>query len=223
MVFPATGPATRLGDDEHGSGGHVVALPGSRRALTDCSAGLCLWSIEDGLRLAWAQSGHSDTVESLAVDPKGRWAAAGGENGTARLFRLPRLRAGKVLAHGSVDSAVSALAFAPNGKRLATAGGEGVIKVWAVPSGRLRRTVDGDGHRVRSMAWSAGHGLAVASARGVVRLVRFSHNAAEERVLTGHLAGVVGVAFAPGDRLVSVSRDSTALVWSPGSDRRVPH
>jgi WD40 repeat protein len=80
---------------------------------------------------------HAQAVTSLAVSPDGRRAVTGSEDATARVWDLesgaavgPPLRS---------DAPVMAVAFSPDGKRVATAGGafavSGEVRVWDADRG----------------------------------------------------------------------------------------
>jgi WD40 repeat protein len=62
------------------------------------------------------------------------------------------------------------LAFAPDGRTLATAGMKGLVKIWDTGTWQKRTTLKGQGRYLRAIAYSPdGRTLATASAEGVVR------------------------------------------------------
>jgi tetratricopeptide (TPR) repeat protein/WD40 repeat protein len=96
---------------------------------------------------------------SAAVSPDSRLLAVGGllvspPGGGYPIYlidladgRLRRLLAGHPLA-------VDALAFSPDGKRLASGGAEGVVLVWDVASGQVHLTLRGHTGRIYGLAFS---------------------------------------------------------------------
>jgi RNA polymerase sigma factor (sigma-70 family) len=126
----------------------------------------------------------------------------------------------------AVDEQVWTLAFSPDGRRLATAGGDnrlpGQLQIWDVAAGKplvTRRMSPG----VRSVAYSPDGQLLVTGHWG--RLVATGHwegdiklrdplTGAERAVLTGHRLGVNALAFSPdGALLASAGLDKTVKVW----------
>jgi serine/threonine protein kinase len=109
---------------------------------------------------------------------------------------------------------VLSVAFSPDGKRLASASGDGTVKVWDATSGQEARTLPGHTEAVVSVAFSPdGQRLASASGDGTVK-VRDAASGQEALTLKGHTGAVVSVAFSPdGQRLASASWDKTVKVW----------
>ena len=107
------------------------------------------------------------------------------------------------------------VAFSPDGKLLATAGGDGTVKFWDVSTGLELRTLEAhpenividltfspDGVYLLTGGWE-GHAKLWEVATGQV-----------QHTLTGHSSGVHGVAFSSdGKRLITGSEDGTVIVW----------
>jgi WD40 repeat protein len=63
------------------------------------------------------------------------------------------------------------VAFSPDGKRLATAGGEGAVKIWDAATGQELGALKGHSDGIRSVVFSPdGKRLATGSADGTARL-----------------------------------------------------
>ncbi|HEX8261437.1 MAG TPA: WD40 repeat domain-containing protein, partial [Allosphingosinicella sp.] len=112
----------------------------------------------------------------------------------------------------------AAVAFAPDGKTLATSGYDGAVRLWDVAGGRLVRTLAGAAGTVWTIDYAPdGRRLAAAGEDGLVRV----WSPSDGRLLLtlrGHSRNVWEVRFSPdGRRLASGSFDSTARLWDAGT------
>jgi WD40 repeat protein len=153
------------------------------------------------------------TTDLLAIQPAGPLVAVGNTT-TARLLicERPTFRVVKELS--SQLSGLQAVAFSPDGRRLAASVQAGVITVWETGTWREVRRLQDMSVPVSALAFHPSGGqLATGGADRVVRLWDLSTGqvAATYR---GHEADVIGLAFGPrGDWLASASRDQTVRVW----------
>ncbi|NBM17118.1 WD40 repeat domain-containing protein, partial [Streptomyces sp. GC420] len=120
------------------------------------------------------------------------------------------------------EGPVNAVAFAPGGRTLATAGSDGTVTLRRVADRRTtaRFTVPG---RVRSVAFSPdGRTLAATSTKGPVRLWDTAGDRTEV-VLPALTEGARAVAFDPGGRtLATAGADGTVHLWDTSRDRGGP-
>jgi WD40 repeat protein len=116
-----------------------------------------------------------------------------------RLFRVRQLATREAHARG-----VLAVAFSPDGARVASAGADGIVKVWRRRDLRRALTLRGHTAAVRAVVFSPdGRRLASGGADGTVRVWDAAHGKELAR-WPAHKAGVTGLAFDPkGRRLAS--------------------
>ena len=130
---------------------------------------------------------------------------------------------------------VNSVAFSPDGERLASAGGDGTIKVWNSRTRKVVQTLNAHPDSVYSVAFHPGgkHLAAV----GADRKVRVWDLTTGKPVFTGpcdadlNRGTAYGVAFSPDGRLLAAGSDGAVNVWdwrneqpvlrpSPGTPRR---
>jgi len=182
----------------------------------------------DKTKRALKSPDKKEEIMSIAFSPNGKLVASGNakltykrmfdpvgmvEGGTVEMWNA---RTGKLLRTlKGHTSYVQSVAFAPDGKTLASGSSDGTVKLWNVSSGSLVRTLKGDGplDGVFSVAFSP-DGKILASGGSVLRL----WNAATGKrmaTLIGHSSNVQSVAFSPdGKMLVSGSWDNTIKLWN---------
>ncbi|HEX9133194.1 MAG TPA: WD40 repeat domain-containing protein [Ktedonobacteraceae bacterium] len=109
---------------------------------------------------------------------------------------------------------VSAVAWSPDGKRIASASGDHTVQVWDAANGGHVLTYRGHGGDVLSLAWSP-DGKNVVSG-SVDKTVQVWDATSGTRVYTynGHSDAVFDVAWSPdGKRIASASNDGSVQIW----------
>ena len=112
---------------------------------------------------------------------------------------------------------VNAVAFAPDGRTLATGSSDGTVKLWRVSDRRLTATLGGPGGAVRAVAFSPdGRTLASAKADGTVRIWG-SVGHQPLAVLTAQRGAGRAVAYSPDGRILAAGgADGTVTLWDTG-------
>ena len=183
-----------------------------------------LWNLDAGTP-AWNFNAKS-MASAIAVRADGSRVAVGTADGTLTLLDA----AGKPLASTAAHVAgVSALAFSPDGTAFASAGGDGLAKVWPLPktaadplsaSAKFEVPARPGTNPIAALSavgFSAnGKQIVCGGADGIVRIFDIAGGKLV-RELRGHTDWVTAVQFPTGtDKLVSAAADKTLRVFELG-------
>jgi WD40 repeat protein/serine/threonine protein kinase len=184
--------------------------------VSDSALSRTLWWQLSGEPLQWRMS-LGAIAYGVAFAPDGRSVAVACQDRALYLLDVDTHQARILRGH---DDQVFAVAFSPDGKRLASGSWSGEIRLWDVASGGEIRVLTGHTDKVDSVSFSPdGTVLASASWDKSVRLWDVG-SGRERRVLSGHSDQVLSVSFAPGGKLLaSGSKDKTVRLWDVVSGR----
>ncbi|WP_437930576.1 pentapeptide repeat-containing protein [Sorangium sp. So ce291] len=163
----------------------------------------------------WTGGRWSD-VQAEGADVSA-WLAAGENELLERERNLapvpPQVQAELVSGH---TEAILTIAWAHDGKRLASAGYDYTVRLWDTGTGNELARLEGHSSWIRAVAWHPeGKHLASAGDDGIVRLWD-TGTGNELARLVGHSDSVMSVAWHPdGTRLASAGSDNTVRLWDP--------
>ncbi len=189
-----------------------------RTLVTSTGLGhITLWRIPEGTKLASypnEQEFQMDAAAGFAATSDLGLAAYGTTSGQVRVVDL---RDGRLLwAAVASKFILTALAFSPDGKTLASAAGfgESDIRLWDVVTGKEIGLLEGRKTWVGSLVfWPDGKRLASGSADQTIRVWDVSSRKSLD-VLRGHRLEVWRLALLPdNETLVSGSKDGVVCVW----------
>jgi WD40 repeat protein len=181
-----------------------------------------LWTIEEaGVLRHWATDGRLLDRDFLS-DSEDLWAFSNCAeylaSGTTEVALWSSSKA-KELARVSTDSWVTALAFSPDSKLLASGHDNGSIRLWELPGLAPLGEIAAHTESVSALCFNAA-GTELTSA-GDDHLIR-TWDSKSQKVLRewrGHTDRIPSLAWRPqGDFLVSAGWDTTARVWESSSD-----
>jgi WD40 repeat protein len=184
---------------------------GGDDAVYQTARGLELRRLEDGSLEHVVPLPSAGRVDVATVDSAGELVALGEGGNRVDVLDAATGRPRLVLVQ---SSRVTALAFDPTARVLASGGRDGTVRVWHLGGRRAPRVLRGHVGAVRDVVLSP-HGslLASGSSDGTARVYRLS-DGGSVAVMSGHTNPITQVGFSPdGTRIVTASLDGTARVW----------
>ncbi|HTQ49061.1 MAG TPA: protein kinase, partial [Candidatus Acidoferrales bacterium] len=177
---------------------------------------ITLWRMPDGTELASYPSEQVSSAGTSFAATADLSLAAYSSSGA--MIHVVDLRTGKTLGTEAAGRQfITALAFSPDGKTLASAAGfgESDIRLWDVATGKEMGRLEGHGSWVSSLAfWPDGKKLASSSADQTIRVWDIAGRACVD-VLRGSPSQIWQLLLMPdGKTLVSGNKNGEVLLWN---------
>jgi WD40 repeat protein len=186
---------------------------------------LQVWDVQTGKEIAASFDPNTAHLTCLTFTPDGNRLVAGAL-AQGGLFPPPTVlvwdvKTGKRALAFKHPVGVLGVAVSPDGKMIASAGGDFLVRVWDVETKREKWTLRGHAHELSGVAFTPdGRWLLSGSVDGTIKVWDADNGGTLVRTLRGHTQGVTGLAIAPdGRRLVSAGLDGTIRVWEWDRDQ----
>ena len=153
-------------------------------------------------------------IHAVAISPDGAQVAAGGDDGTVKVWQAATGAAVAEVAHGA---SIHAIAYSPDGARLASASGKAVILLFTGGDRRFTLSTRGAG----ALAFSGdGRWLAAGGHDGIVGVWNTVAGEKLRDLRTG--GAVAAVTFSPDSRFVAAGgADNAARVWEIATGQEI--
>lgn len=213
------------------TGGHtafvskVLFTPDGRQLITvSYDKTIRFWYVETGelldvIRLPIG-AGHDGSLRCAALSSDARFLAVGGygappdPNAIYVILLTAADRTLKVLkGHASITDA---LAFSPDGKRLASASWDGTAAIWDVATGRTLFPLKAHTSHVVGIAFSPDGKRVATASYDKTAMIWSASTGKVERLLRGHEKEVECIAWSrDGKTLATGGKDGMVCIWSP--------
>ena len=208
---------------------HVLGLAwspdGTRIASASADKTVQVWEVSTG-RNIFTYRGHSDYVFAVAWSPDGKRLATGGNDKVVQVWELAKDTKGNFLTslfsnRGSFafrghSGRINAIAWSPDGRRIASVGSDKSLQIWDAASGKLIFIYRHRSSAFNAVAWSFDSRRVATGNNDKTVQVWDTLTRSTLCIYSGHTGYVNGVAWSPeGTRIASASVDKTVQVWRP--------
>lgn len=200
--------------------------PDGKRIASACEGRTVrIWDTITG-QTVYTHYSHGGRILTLGWSPDGKHIASAGEEKQVHVWSMQRERASLFswtswLSHTRGQFAyrghfgrVNALAWSPNGQRVASVGADKTLQVWDATSGKKHFVHRNPASSITCVAWSYDGRYLATGANDKLVQVWDTITRNSVTIYAGHTGYITSVSWSPdGRQLVSASVDHTIHVW----------
>ena len=190
--------------------------------LLACGGGdqtLYVWDFETRKRLA-SLKGHEDAIFTVAWSPGGALLASGGRGETTlRLWSAQRLEPRRTSTPH--PRWVWCARFSPDGRHLATCGGDALVRLLRLPDLAVERELKGHRDTVKRVAWTADSKRLVSGGDDGFVHIWDAESGEELHRLAGHASWIDALVTGPRHLALSGGGDGTIRLWDTSEGRQI--
>jgi serine/threonine protein kinase len=205
----------------------VLALswsPDGKRIASTCESKIVrVWDTITGQTL-YINHAHNGRTMTLGWSPNGKTIASAGEDKLVYVWSMQRERTSfftALLPHSRGQftyrghfGRVNALAWSPNGQRVASVGADKTLQVWDASTGKKYFIHRNPSSTITSVAWSYDGRYLATGANDKLVQVWDTVTRNSVSIYAGHTGYITSVSWSPdGKQIVSASVDHTIHVW----------
>jgi WD40 repeat protein len=205
----------------------VLALawsPDGKRIASACEdRSVRIWDTITGQTL-YMHNNHIGRVLTVGWSPDGKYIASAGEDKSAHVWSIQREKSGfftSWLSHARGHltyrghfGRINALAWSPNGQRIASVGSDKTLQVWDAVSGKKYFIHRNPSSTITCVAWSYDGRYLATGANDKLIQVWDTVTRNSVALYAGHTNYITSVSWSPdGKQIVSAGVDHTIHVW----------
>jgi WD40 repeat protein len=186
--------------------GNLVAVGEDKRVVVfDAASGKPLFQLQ-----------QRSVVKAVAFSPTSDTTlVTGGQDAVARIWRLHQKQPQRLRGH---RGPITAVAFSPDGRRIATASDDTTARIWDAHSGLRLFTLNRHTDAVTSVAWDPKNGrLLLTASKDGDAMLWDAETGRRRQLLRWHLGPISNANFSPDGQWIITTGPTLLQLWQPGT------